>query len=142
MFDIGAVELLLVAMVALIVIGPKDLPVAMRTAGQWVGKIRGMTRHFRIGIDAMIREADVQEQEKNWAEKNAQIMRDHPPGSEVEESRPADEIPMDGQMKPLSDEPSTDEPIGEDRSSGTSAEPDLFESPPTAAGIPAKDGKS
>lgn len=141
MFDIGAVELLLVAMVALIVIGPKDLPVAMRTAGQWVGKIRGMTRHFRIGIDAMIREADVEEQEKNWAEKNAQIMRDHPPGSE-EEGQPADEVPMDGQMKPLSDEPSTDEPVRENRSPETSAEPDLFEAPPTAAGGPAKDAKS
>jgi sec-independent protein translocase protein TatB len=79
MFDIGATELLLVAMVALIVIGPKDLPLAMRTAGRWIGQLRKMTGHFRVGIDAMIREAEIEEQEKVWAEKNAKIMREHPP---------------------------------------------------------------
>ncbi|MBC2776977.1 Sec-independent protein translocase protein TatB [Parasphingopyxis marina] len=78
MFDIGATELLLVAMVALVVIGPKDLPLAMRTAGRWIGQLRKMTGHFRVGIDAMIREAEVDEQEKIWAEKNAKIMREHP----------------------------------------------------------------
>ena len=79
MFDIGAIELLLVAAVALVIIGPKDLPIAMRTAGRWLGQLRAMTGHFRVGIDAMIREAEVEEQEKAWAEKNEQIMRDHPP---------------------------------------------------------------
>lgn len=79
MFDIGAIELLLVGMVALVIIGPKDLPIAMRTAGRWLSQLRAMTGHFRIGIDAMIREAEIEEQEKVWAEKNAQVMRDHPP---------------------------------------------------------------
>ena len=79
MFDIGAIELLLVAAVALVIIGPKDLPIAMRTAGRWLGQLRAMTGHFRIGIDAMIREAEVEENEKAWAEKNDQVMRDHPP---------------------------------------------------------------
>lgn len=79
MFDIGAIELLLVAAVALVIIGPKDLPIAMRTAGRWLGQLRAMTGHFRIGIDAMIREAEVEENEKAWAEKNEQVMRDHPP---------------------------------------------------------------
>ncbi len=78
MFDIGATELLLVAMVALIVIGPKDLPIAMRTAGRWMGQLRKMTGHFRVGIDAMIRDAEIEEQEKIWAEKNAEIMRKYP----------------------------------------------------------------
>lgn len=80
MFDIGATEMLLVVIVALLVIGPKDLPLAMRTAGRWMGKLRGMTKHFRAGIDSMIREAEIEEQEKLWAERNAQIMREHPPG--------------------------------------------------------------
>lgn len=80
MFDIGATEMLLVAIVALLVIGPKDLPLAMRTAGRWMGKLRGMTKHFRSGIDAMIREAEIEEQEKLWAERNEKIMREHPPG--------------------------------------------------------------
>lgn len=99
MFDIGAIELLLVAAVALIIIGPKDLPIAMRTAGRWLGQLRAMTGHFKVGIDAMIREAEIEEQEKVWAEKNAQIMRDHPPEKyrDQEGDTPGD----DAQMKPL-----------------------------------------
>ena len=57
MFDIGATELLLIIIVAVVVIGPKDLPLAMRTAGRWIGKFRRISGHFRSGIDAMIREA-------------------------------------------------------------------------------------
>ena len=66
MFDIAPTELLLVAVVALVVIGPKDLPKAMRIVGNWVGKARGMARHFRSGIDTMIRESELQEMEKKW----------------------------------------------------------------------------
>ena len=40
MFDLGAGELLIIVIVAVIVIGPKDIPLAMRTAGRWIGKIR------------------------------------------------------------------------------------------------------
>ena len=74
MFDIGYSELLVVAIVALVVIGPKDLPRVMRTVGQWVGRARGMARHFRSGIDTMIREAELEEMEKAWREQNAAIM--------------------------------------------------------------------
>ena len=99
MFDIGAIELLLVAAVALIIIGPKDLPIAMRTAGRWLGQLRAMTGHFKVGIDAMIREAEIEEQEKIWAEKNAQIMRDHPP--EKFQSKDGAEVEDEAQMRPL-----------------------------------------
>ncbi|HEX8621932.1 MAG TPA: Sec-independent protein translocase protein TatB [Allosphingosinicella sp.] len=78
MFDIGYSELLLIAVVALIVIGPKDLPRVMRTVGQWVGRARGMARHFRSGIDTMMREAELEEMEKKWREENERILRDHP----------------------------------------------------------------
>jgi sec-independent protein translocase protein TatB len=78
MFDIGYSELLVIAVVALIVIGPKDLPNVMRTVGQWVGRARGMARHFRSGIDTMMREAELEEMEKKWREENERIMRDHP----------------------------------------------------------------
>jgi sec-independent protein translocase protein TatB len=84
MFDIGYDELLLIAIVAIIVIGPKDLPLAMRTAGRWIGKVRKVSGHFRSGIDAMIREAEMEEMEKKWAEQNAKIMREHPEGGPVE----------------------------------------------------------
>ena len=78
MFDIGYTELLVIAIVALVVIGPKDLPRVMRTVGQWVGRARGMARHFRSGIDTMMREAELEEMEKKWREENARILAEHP----------------------------------------------------------------
>lgn len=82
MFDIAPTELLLCAVVALVVIGPKDLPKAMRVLGAWVGRARATARHFRAGIDSMIREAELAEMEKKWAEENARIMREHPTPSD------------------------------------------------------------
>ncbi len=78
MLDIAPSELLLVAFVALVVIGPKDLPKAMRVVGYWVGKIRGVGRQFRQGFDTMVREAELEEMEKRWAAENERIMREHP----------------------------------------------------------------
>ncbi len=78
MFDVAPTELLLVVVVALVVIGPKDLPKAMRFVGKWVGKARGMARHFRAGLDTMMREAELEELEKQWREQNEAIMREFP----------------------------------------------------------------
>jgi sec-independent protein translocase protein TatB len=75
MFDIGAGELLVILIVAVVVIGPKDLPLAMRTAGRWIGKVRRVSAHFRSGIDAMVREAELEEMEKKWKAQNEEIMR-------------------------------------------------------------------
>lgn len=78
MFDVAPTELLLVVVVALVVIGPKDLPKAMRFVGKWMGKARGMARHFRSGLDTMMREAELEELEKQWREQNDAIMREFP----------------------------------------------------------------
>jgi sec-independent protein translocase protein TatB len=78
MFDIGVQEILVIAVVAILVIGPKDLPLALRTAGRWVGKVRKVSAHFRSGIDAMIREAELEEMEKKWKEQNERVMAEHP----------------------------------------------------------------
>src|SRR5688500_13656263 len=78
MFGIDSGEILIIAIVALIVIGPKDLPRAMRTIGNFVGRARGMARHFRSGFDTMMREAELEEMEKKWASDNDRIMREHP----------------------------------------------------------------
>lgn len=80
MFDIGATELLLIIVVAILVIGPKDMPLAMRTAGRWIGKIRKLSGHFRTGLDAMVREAELEDMEKKWKAQNEKIMREHPEG--------------------------------------------------------------
>jgi sec-independent protein translocase protein TatB len=78
MFDLGASELLLIIIVAILVIGPKDMPMALRTAGRWIGKMRHLSSHFRTGLDAMIREAEMEEMEKKWKAQNEKIMRQHP----------------------------------------------------------------
>ena len=79
MFGVDTSELLLIAVVALVFIGPKDLPKAMRTVGRWVGK----TRHFNTGIEAMVREAELEEMEKQWRAENERIMREFPSVEEV-----------------------------------------------------------
>lgn len=79
MFDIGWDEMLFTAIIAIVVIGPKELPRALRTAGQWIGKIRRVSGHFRSGIETMIREAELEEMEQKWREQNAAIMAEHPP---------------------------------------------------------------
>ena len=78
MFDVAASELLLTVIVAIVVIGPKDLPLALRTAGRWMGKIRRISGHFRSGIETMIREAELEDMERKWREQNAAIMAAHP----------------------------------------------------------------
>ncbi|MEP9360163.1 Sec-independent protein translocase protein TatB [Sphingomonas sp. KR3-1] len=81
MLDFNAPEFVVVAIVALIVIGPKDLPKAMRFLGKWFGKARAVARQFRSGFDNMVREAELAELEKQWAAENARIMSEHPPAA-------------------------------------------------------------
>ncbi|MFA7587187.1 MAG: Sec-independent protein translocase protein TatB [Novosphingobium sp.] len=78
MFDIGFDELLVIAIVAIVVIGPKDLPMALRTVGRWVAKVRRVSGHFRSGIETMIREAELEDMERKWREQNEAIMKAHP----------------------------------------------------------------
>ena len=75
MFGIDSSELAIIALVALLVIGPKDLPRVMRMVGNWVAKGRAMTRHVRAGFDTMMREAELEEMQKAWAAQNEAIMK-------------------------------------------------------------------
>ena len=59
MFDLGLTELLLIGIVALIVVGPKDLPMLFRKVGQFVGKARGMAREFTRALWMMPRTMQV-----------------------------------------------------------------------------------
>lgn len=127
MFDIGAAELLVIAIVAILVIGPKDMPLALRTAGRWIGQVRRVSSHFRAGIDAMVREAEIEDMEKKWKERNAQIMRDHPasdpvsdelageemmplppPGSDANAREKDADASLDGAPDPQADDPAPD----------------------------------
>lgn len=64
MFDIAWSELMVIAVIALVVIGPKDLPKAIYTLGKWVRKARGVAREFQTHIDDMMRETELDELRK------------------------------------------------------------------------------
>ncbi len=61
MFDLGMMEILVIGIVALIVVGPKDLPGLFRTVGNFVGKMKGMAREFQRSMDAAAKDAGVDE---------------------------------------------------------------------------------
>jgi len=64
MFDISWSEFLLIGIVALIVIGPKELPAVMRTLGQWKSKVRGMAAEFQNQFQEAMREAEMADLKK------------------------------------------------------------------------------
>ena len=64
MFDIGAPELFVIAVVLIVVVGPKDLPAMLRTFGRMVSKLRGMAGEFRSQFDEALREAELDEVRK------------------------------------------------------------------------------
>lgn len=99
MIDLSFSEMLVIAVVAILVIGPKDLPLALSTVGKWVGKARGLARQFRVGMDDMVREAELKEMERKWAEQNARIMAQHPPES-FNEATDAPPIPSTAPITP------------------------------------------
>ena len=61
MFDIGWSEMAIIAAVALFVIGPRDLPKALRTIGRYAGKVRAMAREFQSSIDEAVRDSELEE---------------------------------------------------------------------------------
>lgn len=94
MFGVDSSEFLIVAVLALLFIGPKELPHLMLKLGRFVGKIRGYARHFTSGIENAMREAELEEMEKKWRAENERIMALHPPGADYPEPGappPADE---------------------------------------------------
>src|ERR1700724_1792966 len=68
MFDIGWSELVLIAVVALIAIGPKELPGVLRMVGQWMGKARKMAAEFQGQFQEAMREAEMADLKKSFDE--------------------------------------------------------------------------
>ncbi len=128
MFDVAPTEFLLVAVIALLVIGPKDLPKAMRVVGYWVGRMRGVARQFRSGFDTMVREAELEEMEKRWASENERIMREHAAG---EGSVPVVDTDAERQaiVAPVDPVPVGDDHAGTARAADAVAEPVHVEQP-------------
>ena len=67
MFGVGYTEMFLIAVVAMVVIGPKELPRVLRTWGKTMAKVRGMAREFQGHLDGAIREAGLEDVKKDLA---------------------------------------------------------------------------
>jgi len=64
MFGVDSPELLVIAVVALVVIGPKELPKLLRSWGKWMSQMRGMASEFRGHVDEMVRQSELDEVKK------------------------------------------------------------------------------
>jgi len=109
MFGVDTSELLIVAVLALLFIGPKDLPRTMLMVGRWVGKVRAYARHFTAGIENVVREAELEEMEKNWRAENQRILAQYPADAHYPDPVTAapDGVPMTALPEALPDpEPS------------------------------------
>ena len=82
MLDIGWTEMLVIAVIAIVVIGPRDLPKMLKTVGGWVRKARATVRELQTGIEDMAREAELDEVKKsvesatrvdNWLDDKAVV---------------------------------------------------------------------
>lgn len=77
MLDIGWQELFIVAVIAIVVIGPKELPRAVKTVAQLLRKARGMAREFQDGIDDLVREAELDDLKKEITDGSPTSIAQH-----------------------------------------------------------------
>ena len=77
MFDLSIWEIAIVVVVAILVVGPRELPRALATAGKWLRKFRSISNSLRSGLDDIIRETEMEEMEGKWAQQNKQIMAEY-----------------------------------------------------------------
>lgn len=128
MFEIGWSELLLIAVVALIAIGPKELPGVLRTVGQWIGKARRMAADFQGQFNEAMREAEMAELKTSFDEVR-EATRGLSGGQLM--NRLADSLGEPPKLeeldKPATDRPAADRPAasGSPASAGGSVPPEL-----------------
>lgn len=111
--DIGWVELLIIAAVAIIVVGPKDLPRLMRILGQWVGKARSLAREFQRSFDDLVRESELDDLRKEVEELRAlnpidDIKKALDPTDDLrdlDKSLKDEMMPLEGDLKEPKEEP-------------------------------------
>jgi sec-independent protein translocase protein TatB len=90
MIDLSWSHILIVLIVALVVIGPKDLPRFMHMAGRWLGKARAMADQFRKSFDEMSRQAELDE-----LRAELRALREHKPPANVDEDMHGPILPAD-----------------------------------------------
>lgn len=137
---IGGFEYLLIAILALVVIGPKDLPMLMRKAGAFVNRLRGMAAEFRASFDEMARQSELDDLRKQVEElRSGQLMQPitdeiQPMMAEIEgDVRTSLSTDWSGQPLTVTEEPDTQpapKPARKRKANGAT--------PPKAAAKPAK----
>ncbi|HWI29399.1 MAG TPA: Sec-independent protein translocase protein TatB [Stellaceae bacterium] len=131
MFDLAWSHILLIGVVALLVIGPKDLPRVLRTLGIWVGRARAIARDFQGNLDQMIREAELEEVRKEVEQATTVDLDRHFENT----------IDPGGELKQAIAEPADTAPAGSEPPSGPAIEAQPTESvaalPGTVADAPA-----
>ena len=115
-FDIGWSELLVIGVVALVFIGPKDLPRALRVAGYWFRKARTLSREFQSSIDQMIREAELDEMREQLKKAtefdiNKEFQNTVDPTGELAQSIRPPDIPDFFEPASSSPQPAASEPV-------------------------------
>ena len=133
MFDIGWQELFIVAVLALLVIGPKDLPRALRTMGKWVRKARAMARDFQGGLDDVMREAELDGVKDQLVSASSLDI-----GKEIENTiDPTGDISRDMDMSDIEIDLGTAARAGPDSTAAAEAEPEQAPPGKTASGTAA-----
>ncbi len=141
MFDIGWTEMAIVVVIALLVVGPKDLPKVLRTVRQWVGKARSMAREFQNGVDDLVREAEL----KDLKAEVEDATKDQLAGEFDDLMDPTDSLPDEPAIDDLPPTPETEPSIKPTGSGGThrpaskSGAPQSAEATPDVAEPPAAD---
>jgi len=106
MFDLGWDEMLVIGVVALVVLGPKELPNALRTVSLLMKNARKLAGEFQSGVNEIIREADLEEARKKLAEVNTNTIQDaitkavDPTGEVKSALKEATEVDPTGPAKP------------------------------------------
>ena len=125
MFDMGWSELLLVAVLAIVFVGPKDLPKVMRTVGQYVAKMRAMVREFQNSFEDLARESELEELRKQVAEMRETAMK---PLADLQRSAGISSDQLNAPATPVPTEPTTAEPAKTDE------KPNVYEARPEDKG--------
>ncbi len=120
MFDIGWSEMLVVAMIAIIVVGPKDLPKALRAVSKVVAKGRALAREFQSGLDDVMRQAELDDIKKSvesvaqgdlesltFGDDDDKDEADRPDPAKIEEAYKANQAPPHSLMPPVEDDADT-----------------------------------
>jgi sec-independent protein translocase protein TatB len=108
-FGIGYTELFVVAMVAIIVIGPKDLPLVLRAVGKTVGKMRGMAREFQGHLDSAMKDAGLEDVKREFQGLKTAAAIDPVSASSAKERAAAETKKSEDDFKSFFGEPSAAE---------------------------------